>query len=403
MDNTISTLYRADARYMRLQLKQKEAHPIEVEFIREGKRRKTTIFKKFRKFAMVSVTSNEIKWFKEYGDPREMCAVTGKYKSELKKNEKIIEQASEIIHIKQGNDTYGVPRWIGIAVASIGVKYADFVNYDLFENQAIPPLAVLVSGGRLTSESINDLQQILEARKGVENFSKLVILEAVSADDGEVTDTASNTRVDFKPLPQQNDILFKDYLSATEKRIRAKFRLPPLFSGQSEDYSRSTSDTARTIAEEQVFRPERNDFDEVINFTIMKDLGAENWVFKTIGPKLIEGSELIDAIGKFARAGAMSINQGIKVMNRVLDLDVPLFDDSWADFPAAIVLELAKRGYLKGIEEISNVSQVGDLKNNIEKTVSKLNGQNDYEDIMQEMETMGGKVEELYDLMLRGE
>lgn len=355
-DSRISTLYRADARYVRLRAKQKEPTDIEIPLYRNGKLTNVKIQKRFRKFAMITNTSShDIRWFKEYGDPRKMCAVTGKYEEEIKEGEEIKVEASEIIHFKQGNDTYGIPKWVGISSTVLGVRDADYVNYKLFSDQGIPPLAILVSGGRLTQDSVEDLINIFKARKGVENFHKIAILEAAPA-EGDIDDIASQAKIDFKPLPQQNDILFENYINQSEKRIRSKFRIPALYLGLGEEFSRSTSQNIKLIVEEQVFGTERNDFDEMINFTLMYDLGATKWKFRSVGPKLIEGADAIDAVGKFARAGSLTINQAIKVMNRVLDLDAPLYNQEWADYPAAMVLELTKKGWIKDAEEIADFS-----------------------------------------------
>jgi capsid portal protein len=213
-----------------------------------------------------------------------------------------------------------------------------------------------VSGGRLTQDSVEDLAAIFESRKGVENFHKIAILEAAPV-DGNIDDIASQAKIDFKPLPQQDDILFGGYIDKSEKRIRSKFRIPSLYLGLGEEFSRSTSQNIKLIAEEQTFRPERNDEDELINFTLMYDLDATKWKFRTVGPKLIEGAEAIDAIGKFARAGSLSINQSIKIMNRVLDLDAPLYNEEWADYPATMVLELSKRGWLKDSDKFAEVKE----------------------------------------------
>jgi len=356
-DGNISTLYRADSRYVRLQAKQKEPVNIQIPLFRNGKITNTTIQKRFRRFAMITNTSiHDIRWFKEYGDSRKMCAVTGKYENELKPGEEIKREASEIIHFKQGNDTYGIPKWAGISANVLGVRDADYVNYKLFSDQGIPPLAVMVSGGRLTAESVEDLEAIFNGTKGVENFHKIAILEAATM-DGDIDDASSQAKIDFKPLPQQDDILFNKYINSSEKRIRAKFRIPALYLGLGEEFSRSTSQNIKLIAEEQTFSPERKDFDEIINFTIMFDLGATSWKMRTVGPKLIEGADAMDAVGKFARAGSLSINQAIKVMNRVLDLDAPLFPEKWADYPATMVLELSKRGWLKDSKDIMDISQ----------------------------------------------
>jgi hypothetical protein len=180
-----------------------------------------------------------------------MCAVTGKYEDELGRDEEIKEEASEIIHIKQGTETYGIPRWVGLASVVLGVSQADFVNYDLFQSSGIPALAILVSGGRLTSESWEDIANILDGMKGVENWNKIAILEALGVDDtGEVDDKPTNAKVDFKELPRPSDAEFQNYVKQGEKRIQSCFKLPPLLSGEAEEYSRSCySEDTQTLTE----------------------------------------------------------------------------------------------------------------------------------------------------------
>ncbi len=119
----------------------------------------------------------------------------------------------------------------------------------------------------------------------------------------------------------------------------------------------------------------------------MKDLGGENWAFRTIGIN-IKGSELSDAIGKNCRSW-LDVNQpGNKNVNRVLDLDVPLFDDQWAGYPAAMSIRTIQKGYLKGIERenIKIASINNNLKDNIDKAATELKNQDGYEDIMKGME-----------------
>jgi len=360
MDNEIATLYRADSKYMRLQVKQEEPVEVKIPLMRKGKIRQTPVNKKFRKFAMGTKGGRyEVRWFKEYGDPRRMCAITGEYEETLKKqNKEIQEPASEILHFKQGNGIYGIPRWAGVIPVVRGLYKADFVNYDLFENQAVPPLAILVSGGQLTKQSWEDVVEMLEGLKGSENFHKALVLESEGATGDNVGDKPTSASVDFKPLNQRDDLLFGNYIDSSEKRVRAKFRLPAFYLGITSEHSRASADASKMLAEEQVFRPERDSFDEIINFTLIGELNAVYWKFKTIGPRLIEGVTIIDAIGKFARAGALSTNYAIKLMNRVLDLDMPTYDDDgWSDIPVAVLLELIKK---KQVTEIDGVGYSND-------------------------------------------
>ena len=369
-NDDLAALYRADTRYVRLQAKQQEEIPVKVPLMRNGRLRDTTVYKRFRRFAMViNSTSKTIKFFKEWGDPRTMDATTGTYKEvydhkteSWKTNPKWKQldktsEATEIIHLKQGNDTYGVPRYVGLSSVILGVSSADECNYRLFLDNAIPALAILVSGGRLTAESIEDIAAVLEGGKGVENWHKFAILEAVGGDDGNIDDKSTSSRIDFKELNKPTDAEFKSYIEKSESRIMAAFRLPPLLFGEVSDYSRATSSNSKLLTEDTVFLPERKSFDEKVQFTIMKDLGVQYHTFRTIGPRLLDGAERIDAFGKLARAGAMSVNQGLRIANNVLDLDNPPYTGEWAEIPVALLLELVKKQNVTEIDGVGGLTQ----------------------------------------------
>ena len=370
----IAALYRADERYVRLQKKQDNPVPVKIELNRFGMPKQITVYKRFRRYAMlVNPIQGQIRWFKEYGDPRRMCAVTGKYEDELQAGEKIQEEATEIIHIKHGNGIYGTPRWIGLTSVVLGLQYADFVNFDLFNNQVVPPLAVLVSNGTLTEDSVRDLCELFENKRGVDNFHKILILEALPVSTSNaMEDSRTAAKVDLKEfsMARKEDAIFKQYIELSEKRIRARYRLPPLYLGVAEEYSRSTSDSSKLVAEEQLFKPERNKFDEIVNLTIMKELGAKYWKFQTVGPRMIEGNEVIDAFEKFADAGVLTINQGIKIVNHVLGLDAQEYDQVWANYPVPLIMELLQQGRLRDIEEIDlEAGDVDDALDRVDKFV----------------------------------
>ena len=146
--------------------------------------------------------------------------------------------ASELIHLKIGTDTYGTPRWVGNILNAMGMHASDYVNWDLFENQVVPPLVIMVSGGTLTSESVEDIKQILLQKKGVANFNKTLILEA-QGEGG--TNERNAVKIEMKELSaaRKEDAMFVEYVDKGERRIRGAFRLPPLYLGQAETYSKS--------------------------------------------------------------------------------------------------------------------------------------------------------------------
>jgi PBSX family phage portal protein len=241
MDGTIATIYHMDSKLVRLQAKQEEPYSYKIKMWRKGKHRPIPISRRFRRYAMKvsSTDSTALRWFKEYGDPRRMCAATGRYEEELKNGVKIKEEASEVIHFKIGTGAYGVPRWSGQIANALGMNSADYVNWDLFENQVVPPLAIMVSGGTLTAESVKDVRSILLEKKGVENFNKVLILEAQS--EGNVTDKSA-TKIELKEMSaaRKEDAMFVQYTDKGEHRIRSAFRLPPMMAGRTDCFDEET-------------------------------------------------------------------------------------------------------------------------------------------------------------------
>jgi len=73
---------------------------------------------------------------------------------------------------------------------------------------------------------------------------------------------------------EAKDSEFEAYDAKCTQRVRSSFRLPAVLIGLEESYNYATVQTAVMLAEEQVFGPERELFDEVVNATIMKELDS---------------------------------------------------------------------------------------------------------------------------------
>jgi len=78
------------------------------------------------------------------------------------------------------------------------------------------------------------------------------------------------------------DSMFQKYDEACGEHIRKSFRLPKMLIGDSSDFNRATAQTAIQSAENQVFQPERFTFDEMINTTIIKALGAKRYKLRSL-------------------------------------------------------------------------------------------------------------------------
>jgi len=352
-DGEIACIYSTQAKYIRLATLTKEIpQEITVKLPRNGKDKPITIRKKFRRFAQVlpGAAKGNIRWFKEYGDPRQMDAITGKFEDEAP----VKEIASELIHFKNGADTYGLPRWIGNVLGVIGVRSADYINYDLFDSQGIPPLVIMISGGILTQDSMDTIEGLLRQAKGYQNFNRILLLEAQA--EGGIDDKLV-PRIDLKPLNEARaeDAMFQKYIESTEEKLRMDFRLPMIYVGRSSDYNRAVIEHSRIIAEEQVFEPERNIEDEIYNNTIMTELDSKYWAFKSGGPPLVTGEGLMRGFDSVSNAGILTINQSLEIANRALGLDFEEIDEEWGDYPLAIVTRLLDRGFFADLQQLIDV------------------------------------------------
>ena len=346
VDGAIACMYHIDAQHIRAaRATEDDYQEITVHLFRGGKFRPITVKKKFRKYAQYMSTTSKIRWFKEYGDPRKLDATDGTYKDNPK------ETASEIIHFKIGTGVYGLPRWIGNTMGILGVRNADYVNYDLFDSQGIPPLVILVSGGILTSDSINTIKELLKQAKGYKNFNRILLLEA-QAEGG--VDDKTTPKVDLKPMTdaKADDSLFQGYIKATEEKVRTDFRLPPVYLGKAQEYTRATIEFSKIIVEEQVFEAERNKFDEKMENTVMIEIGTTYWEFKSGRPPLVTGEGLIKGFDSFAEPGVLSINQAIGIANRAMSLDLEEFKEAWADYPLTLVNRLLDRGLFTDLQQL---------------------------------------------------
>ncbi len=81
-----------------------------------------------------------------------------------------------------------------------GRSLAQYVNYDLFDSQGIPPMMIIVENGTLTDESRDELHRLISGMRGPENFNKVGLLEAIPELQG--LDDKGSVRVELKNLTE---------------------------------------------------------------------------------------------------------------------------------------------------------------------------------------------------------
>jgi PBSX family phage portal protein len=311
----------------------------------------------FRRFAEISNDQRSVKiWFKEFGDPRFVSRLTGKYyKNEAEFNADPLKPqgdgpATEIIHFKlyvAASDPYGAPRWIGNLPAVLGSRELDEVNLGYFENKTVPPLALLVAGGRLSKGVVPRIEEFIEQNiKGKKNYHKILILEAEGQKSAGQTNALVPT-VKFVPLreSQQQDALFQAYDEANWQKVGSSFRLPRILVGRDRQINRSTSESSLRFAEEQVFEPLRNTFDELINRKLFAALGITFWRFRTNTPVTRDPITLSAIIKEQSDGGALTPADARALLRDVFNKDLDQIDALWVRQPLKLsVAEARKQG-----------------------------------------------------------
>ncbi|MFX0095474.1 MAG: phage portal protein [Candidatus Hodarchaeota archaeon] len=341
-----SLLYWKDAKKVRLcPLDTEPSTVIEAKLPRNGKNITVTIQKKFRKFVTISGPDKmKLRYYKEYGDPRKMNALTGKYEEQEENNiyyeNQPYEEATELIHWKYGNSAYGIPLWVSNILAALGGTRADFVNYDLFDSQGIPPFIITVAGGELSDDSFDDLLAFMKNAKGVENFWKVLLLQADSTMTNlEGKEAKPALQIQDMMSYRKNDVLFGSYLKDVRDTVRKfGFRLPGLYVGETDNISYASAKIARETTEDQVFVPLRKKFDELIKITLLKDLQIQEFIFKLRGPIIRSSEDLLNLLPVVVKSGVFTLNELIEFANTNFSTNIPIYEDDWANLPLPLIL-----------------------------------------------------------------
>ena len=290
----------------------------------------------FYRFAQLGELNNKV-FFKEFGDPREMDYQTGEFDEGIT----FQQQASEILMFKidTPRSAYGIPRYIGNVLSILGSRKSELMNYYYFVNGKHVPLAILVEGGMLTETALANLEAYLTESKGVESAHSFLLLEAEPEEGGVLLgdDKKPAVRIKFEKLTDvlQKDALFVEYDKENRRKIRSSFQLPPIITGETDDYTRATANESGKVAEVNVFRPLRREIEEAIDL-VLQDMNISCWQFGLKDKDVKDRTAITAAVSPFF--DKMSFNQIQQVLAEVLpSVEVIQIDEDWANTPLFIL------------------------------------------------------------------
>ena len=330
-DFQVTSAYHVPANTMRKTRHDVETAPYTYSARRGKEIHEITTNKRFRRY--VQTHAGELTYFAEWGDRRSIDPADGSVNDSLP----FSDRASYVYCIEgySAGETYALPRWINQLPSILGSRESEEVNLDFFRENTIPPMVVTVGGGSLSQESVDALEAQFDSNKGRAGMHKVLVLEAIV--DEEMFDMEGKPmtpRIEVKPMggDRTSDALFQEYDQKNIDKIRSSFRLPPIFLGNSGDYTRATAEASIDMAESQVFSPERRKIDRVINNVLLGGR-AKHWRVRSNSVKMTGSQAIIGILSQLNSVGAMTPNAAIRISNEVLDQNLPEIKEAWGDLP----------------------------------------------------------------------
>lgn len=317
-DGDIVFLRRLDAKLMRL-VRLDESVVVDKTINRMGKEQTVQMVMRERRFVMA--VGKRLVFFREFGASREINRTNGYWEDDPRAG-KIDEKNSgtEVIHLTVISDVhtnYGVPRWINNVPSVLGSREAELYNLEFFKHGGLPPVIFFLNGGSLSGPSRESLTNYLAGKARLKQRG-MVVEVATTSGTWEKGGPVGVTTERFGS-EKQNDAMFMGYDERCADHVRESFRLPKLFVGRSDDMNFATAYTAYMTAEAQVFKPERDEFDEIINVKIMREL-APDYRFRSLAVTLKDVTQQLTAIAQVAQF--VEVEKMIEIVNELVGVDL---------------------------------------------------------------------------------
>ncbi|ANO57604.1 hypothetical protein [Vibrio phage vB_VhaS-a] len=319
-DGTVLYLRYLDAKYLRLiEYDDSDFELFQNKIMRNGREINAPL--KMRKRRYIYQKGKTTRYLKELGAQRHLDAKTGQWAAQGS-GVSLANRASAVIHFKvdkDANDEYALPRWISKVRSMKGEIEAENLNLSYFENGGIPPVIIFLQNGKVADGSINSLNAALSGRAGAKN--KGVVVETESTGGSLDKESKVDIKVERFSSEQTKDIMFGGFLDRCGKDVKGAYRLPQLFLGKSEDYNYATAYASILVAEAQVFRPERDEFDDIINQRIVSGI-TNKFMFKSRPLSVIDTDTKLKMINDLLTRRAITNEEAVRLANLIADFEI---------------------------------------------------------------------------------
>ena len=154
----------------------------------------------------------------------------------------------------------------------MGSREAEEANLQSVATGGLHAAWVFLTGGYLDPSVRKQFENLnvadAKAKLGV------AIVEVMSAGGGSIDGKESNPGVSVHKFGSESskDAMYERYDDKTHRKMLSAFRLHGLFIGEADSINRATAEVIYALTEAQAFKPERDEYDEKWNMTIMAAL-----------------------------------------------------------------------------------------------------------------------------------
>lgn len=278
-------------------------------------------------------------YFKCYGEGRVMHKETGAWADD---DLPLGKRATELLHFKNhdpGSDWYGTPEFYAASnFAGLGML-ASMRLFSLVRNSPGWALLLKTQGLHTTqweavSKDIDSNNHGLYSAGGVlrVNLPRTPGAKA-GAGDGSTIQNLGSWMGEAEPLLK--------IIAECREVLRDSSGFSEIYTGGSAALSRASAQTSRQITTEMEIEPLIRRFEDAINATIMRSWGARFVTFRIRRPKMTDAAQESQIIARLAANGALSVNQILAQLNRLLpDANLQLSEDPACNVPLVVLREM---------------------------------------------------------------
>lgn len=195
---------------------------------------------------------------------------------------------------------YGVPDIVPAVAAVIGDKAAREYNVDFFAHNAVPRMAIIVEGGQLSEEVLEQLKHFMESEVKGQGHKTLVL---------DVPGRETKVRLEKLTVGGSEDAAFLDYRRANRDEVLLVHRVPPSKVTVIENANLANSKDQDKTFREQVVRPEQRRIEYRLNRLFREQCGIGDWAFRFREMDLTEAKEEAEVAAVYAGIGALTVDE----------------------------------------------------------------------------------------------